>query len=188
MIITQPSAKSKHIFQKYVRFHVDKRKYVRYNTYRTNVREQTLRQVIVHAVGMGTEIGMREQKNIYEMTDRELRAYKRKLRRQRERRAKIVSMLAALCLIIACVISYHSLTSSAKSSSDEVSLKYYTGVIVQNGDSLWSIADKYIDYQQYRDKAAYIEEVCSINNLSDESDIRAGQRLVVPYYSSEFVK
>ena len=131
---------------------------------------------------------MREQKRIYEMTDRELRTYKRKLRRQRERRRKIASVLAALCLVIACVISYRSLTTSAKTSTEEVSLKYYTGVIVKSGDSLWSIADEYIDYQQYRDKTAYIEEVCSINNLGDESDLRAGQRLVVPYYSSEFVK
>lgn len=131
--------------------------------------------------------GTREQKSIYEMTDRELRAYKRSIRRQRERRKKVVSIIAAIVLVIVCVVSYHSLTTDAK-SSDEVSLKYYTGVIVKSGDSLWSISDEYIDYDQYKNKAAYIEEVCSINGLSDEADIRAGQRLVVPYYSSEFVK
>lgn len=129
----------------------------------------------------------KEQKSIYEMTDRELRAYKRSIRRQRERRRKAASIIAAIILVIVCVVSYHSLITDAK-SNDEVSLKYYTGVIVKSGDSLWSIADKYIDYNQYKNKAVYIEEVCSINGLSDESDIRAGQRLVVPYYSSEFVK
>lgn len=131
---------------------------------------------------------MREQKSIYEMTDRELRAHKRRIRRQREQRRKIVSLFAAMCLIIICVISYHSLTTNAESNTNEISLKYYTGVIVKSGDSLWSIADEYIDYDQYKDKTAYIKEVCSINRLNDASDIRAGQRLVVPYYSTEFVK
>lgn len=131
---------------------------------------------------------MREQKSIYEMTDRELRAYKRKIRRQRKQRRKIFSLLAAMCLIIICVISYRSLTTNAKSNTEEMALKYYTGIIVKSGDSLWSIADEYIDYEQYKDKAAYIKEVCSINRLNDASDIRAGQRLVVPYYSTEFVK
>ena len=131
--------------------------------------------------------GTREQKSIYEMTDRELRAYKRSIRRQRERRRKVMSVIAAIVLVIVCVVSYHSLITDAK-SSDDVSLKYYTSVIVKSGDTLWSISDEYIDYDQYKNKAAYIEEVCSINGLSDGADIRAGQRLVVPYYSSEFVK
>lgn len=134
------------------------------------------------------ENGMREQRKIYEMTDRELRAYRRKIRRQRERRRKIASVLAAICLVALCVISYHSLTSSAKSNTEAVSLKYYTGITIRSGETLWSISDEYIDYTQYKNKEAYIKEVCSINNLSDEADIRAGQYLIVPYYSAEFVK
>lgn len=131
---------------------------------------------------------MREQKKIYEMTDRELRAYKRRIRRQRQQRKRWFSLALALCLVMLCVISYHSLTSSAESSGETVALKYYTGITVRSGDSLWNIADEYIDYAQYKDKDAYIEEVCSINSLSDASDLRAGQYLVVPYYSSDFVK
>jgi len=131
---------------------------------------------------------MREQKMIAEMTDRELRAYKRRIRRRREQRRRIASVLMTVCLIAMCVISYHSLTTSANTGEEEVSLKYYTGITVQSGENLWSIADEYIDYSRYEDKDSYIYEICSINNLEDASDIRAGQRLVVPYYSSEFVK
>ena len=130
---------------------------------------------------------MREQK-IYEMNDREFRAYKRRLRRQRERRRRVMSVVLTLCLIMTCVISYHSITSSAKSGSEELNLKYYTGVTFENGDTLWSIADDYIDYTQYKNKDSYINEICSINNLEDASDIRCGQRLIVPYFSSEYMK
>ena len=131
---------------------------------------------------------MREQKKIYQMTDRELRTYKRKLRRQREQRRRIASVILTVCLITMCVVSYHSLTTSANTGADEVPLKYYTSITVKGGESLWSIADTYIDYAQYKNKESYIREVCSINNLEDASEIRAGQKLVVPYYSSEFVK
>lgn len=131
---------------------------------------------------------MGERENIREMTDRELRAYKRKLRRNKERRRKIASLLATACLIVACVISYRSLISGAQGSAEDISLKYYTGITVQSGDSLWSIADEYMDLEQYKNKARYIEEVCSINQLSDASEIRAGQYLIVPYYSTEFIK
>lgn len=131
---------------------------------------------------------MREQKNLYEMTDRELRAYKRKLRRQRQQRRKTASMLLAVCLIAICVVSYHSLTLNAKNSTEKLPLKYYTGVTVKSGESLWMLADRYIDYEQYRNKEEYIKEVCSINRLDDASAIRAGQRLVFPYYSDEFIR
>lgn len=131
---------------------------------------------------------MRERKRIYDMTDRELRAYKRMRRRQEERRKKILSILATLCLAAVCAVSYRALTSSANTGAEELSFKYYTGVTVQYNDTLWDIADRYIDYGRYDTKQDYIKEVCSINGIADESAIRSGQRLVVPYYSPEFVK
>lgn len=129
---------------------------------------------------------MREQKRIYDMTDRELRAYKRMQRRKREFRRKVISVLATVCLIAACAVSYRALVSSANSGTEELTFKYYTGVTVQQSDTLWSIADRYIDYTQYKNKQEYIREVCSINNIDEESVILAGQRIVVPYYSPEF--
>ncbi len=131
---------------------------------------------------------MRTKKSIYEMTDRELRTYKRSLRRQREQRRRTVSLLMAVWLVVACVVSYHSLTIRADSGEEERLLKYYTGIIVKSGDTLWNIADEYIDYNKYKNKDLYIREVCSINNLNDESEIHVGQRLIVPYYSAEFKK
>lgn len=131
---------------------------------------------------------MTGQMKIYEMTDRELRSYKHKLRRRREQRRRVVSVLMAFCLIALCVISYRSLTSSASDDAGEVSLKYYTGVTIESGDNLWKIADDYIDYARYKNKEAYIKEVCSINRLTDSSEIYAGQRLIVPYYSVEYIK
>ena len=69
-----------------------------------------------------------------------------------------------------------------------MNFKYYTSITVSYGESLWDIADEYIDYDEYKDKNAYIAEVCSINHIEAEDSIKAGQDLVVPYYSSDFIK
>ncbi len=133
-------------------------------------------------------INMKVQKNIYDMSDRELRIYKRRLRKQREFRRKCMIFLMSVCMIIVCSISYHAIQSSANTGSEKLNFKYYTSITVESGDTLWDIADKYIDYNEYRDKNEYIKEVRSINHLSYNCDIQYGQILIVPYYSTQFVK
>ncbi|MCH5344762.1 MAG: LysM peptidoglycan-binding domain-containing protein [Acetatifactor sp.] len=128
------------------------------------------------------------QKSVYYMTDRELRAYKWRQRRQRELRRKVMTFVATLCLIFTCMISYHAITTSANTGEDELNFKYYTNITVQNGETLWDIADKYIDYDQYDGKREYVAEVVHINHLDEDASLRAGQHIVVPYYSTEFVK
>lgn len=130
---------------------------------------------------------MKTQKIIQEMTDSELRIYKRRLRRQREIRRRCMMLLMTACLVMVCAVSYHSLKSSAN-TGDDLNFKYYTNITVSYGETLWEIADKYIDYNEYEDKNAYIEEVRNINHLDADASIKAGQYLVVPYFSSDFVK
>ena len=134
---------------------------------------------------------MRAQKNltvpesIHEMTDRELRIYKKRLARQIGIRRRCAIILMTICLIFVCTVSYHSMKSSANTGNEELNLKYYTSIMVAYGDTLWEIADEYIDYSEYKDKETYIAEVKSINHLNADSDIKAGQYLIVPYYSCE---
>lgn len=122
---------------------------------------------------------------ITEMSEREYRAYKRMLRRKREQRRRAAIMLMTVFLIATCVFSYRALTSHAN-ENEKLAMKAYTGVIIKNGDSLWSISDNYIDYDYYKSKKAYIDEVCSINRLWDEDDIYIGQRVIFPYYTFEY--
>ena len=129
---------------------------------------------------------MKEQKSIYEMNDRELRSYKRILRLRRERRQKTirfcVTVIATFCMILVLAASYGAIKSNANSG-----FKYYTKVTVKAGESLWDIADEYSDYDVYESKNSYIAEVKRMNHLEDSEDIMAGQTLIVPYYSTEYV-
>ncbi len=125
--------------------------------------------------------------NIYEMNDRELKRYKRMLKLRIERRRKVflsaMTLLATVCLILVFAVSHDSLKISANSG-----FKYYTNVTVEAGETLWDLADDYIDYDHYKDKNSYIAEVQSINHLSEDALITAGQMLVVPYYSGEYIE
>jgi len=127
---------------------------------------------------------MRTQKSIYEMNDRELRAYRRNLKLRRERRHKMfvsaITLVATLCVILVCALSHSSFKSNA--SSD---FKYFTNITVATEETLWDIAEEYIDYEHYDDKDSYISEVKHINHL-DDNCIFAGQILIIPYYAKEF--
>lgn len=130
---------------------------------------------------------MREQRNLYEMNERELKRYARVMRLRRERIRKCVAALlavsATVCMILICSVSYRAISSNANDG-----FKYYTSITVEVGDSLWDLAGEYMDSVHYDSRKSYIAEVCSINHLADENDITAGQMLVLPYYSQEYVR
>lgn len=61
---------------------------------------------------------------------------------------------------------------------------YYTDIVIQKGESLWDIANEHMT-EEYDSPKTYIKEVKSINSLTDVDKIYAGQRIVIPYYSTE---
>ena len=91
---------------------------------------------------------MTVQKSIYEMTNRELITYKKRLRRQIVIRRRMMLLFMTCFLIILGAFSYNSIKSSAHSTEDKLNFKYYTNITVEYGETLWEIADKYIDYEQ----------------------------------------
>lgn len=124
--------------------------------------------------------------NIQEMSDRELKHYGRCLRLRRERRRKaaavFLTVIATICVVLICVISYGTIKSNANSG-----FKYYKQVTVEAGESLWDIAGEYADGDYYKDRNSYITEVQRINHLDADGRLVAGQSLIIPYYSAEFV-
>lgn len=72
----------------------------------------------------------------------------------------------------------------ANAAQAQTPCKYYTSVCLEEGDTLWGLADRYMT-EEYSGYSEYIEEVCSINHLFPDDTIHAGQYLTVPYYSAE---
>lgn len=108
-----------------------------------------------------------------------------RIRRQREAVQMRISFL--FCSIIAvfmfCSILFGTIHTQAAPA--ETTHKYYTSIEVESGDTLWEIAGEYIS-DEYSSMNEYITEICSINHISKD-EIRAGQCLVLPYYSTEAI-
>lgn len=97
-----------------------------------------------------------------------------------QKRAILISLVMIVSLIILLGSSIHAL---ANSSDNRPVNKYYTSITVENGDTLWNIADEYISGYDI-DKNDYIAEVSALNNLSKD-EIHAGQSIVVAYYTRD---
>lgn len=94
-------------------------------------------------------------------------------------RKKITIIVA----IIVLSVIYLGVTNKDASEADatNASTKYYTCISVESGDSLWNIANEYMT-DEYSSTQEYIDEVVSINNLTNASSITAGTNLLIPYY------
>ena len=95
----------------------------------------------------------------------------------------LLTVFITVCMIFACVVSYRSVRTSASSG-----FKYYTSLTVESGETLWDIVDSYVDYEHYKNKNSYITEVQSINHLDENCSLDAGQIIILPYYSGQYVK
>ena len=95
---------------------------------------------------------------------------------------RLIFLSFSLTLVLGISIGFFGM--KAKAASNEVTYyKYYTSVVVSEGDTLWDYAVKYSLDTNY-DK--YIKEVCNINNLHNDK-INNGMNLILPYYSEEFI-
>ena len=89
-------------------------------------------------------------------------------------------------IVIGCVV-FGSIFSSAQASAEEsgIEYKYYKSIVIEDGDTLWSIAKEYCtDYSV--DTQDYIDEVKELNNLSS-NEIHQGQHLLIAYYDTQYI-
>ena len=107
-------------------------------------------------------------------------------RRLEIRNSRIIISTIAVVTIFTIIGSVLFGTVKAHAASAEAPYKYYTSIRVEKGDTLWNIADTYIT-DNYDNRNDYIEEICSINHIA-ENTIHTGQYLTIPYYSSDYLE
>lgn len=115
----------------------------------------------------------------------------RRIRRNHERRArqlrrKMFLFIAAVLLGGILALIGNVIFSRAKDNNETVTYKYYQSYQINAGDTLTSIAQTYAD-EEISSVSSYIKEVKQMNHLSDEDLLQAGDYLIIPYYSIEFI-
>ncbi len=96
------------------------------------------------------------------------------------RSRKLFITAAILISAVFCIL----ILSSGQADLDRVEAstvkeKIYTSIEIQDGDTLWSLAETY--GEKYKDYSVFIDEVRSINKLSGDR-ITAGACLLIPVY------
>ena len=107
-----------------------------------------------------------------------------KLRNRRKKqvaRQKKILLIAVASVIVAASIVCGTILSLAKNpETDAMQHKYYKSIMIEQGDSLWSIAKQYACDDAYE----YIKEIKQLNGLTSET-IQAGEHLIITYYDIE---
>lgn len=86
----------------------------------------------------------------------------------------------ALVLFIWYLAGFRSISEVEAKDYAPLHQKYYTSVEVEEGDTLWGIAEDYMT-EEYKDKDIFIDEVCEMNHITGNV-IRTGTTIMVPYY------
>ena len=102
---------------------------------------------------------------------------------------RLTGGIFAVVVILACSFAFGSFFSSAHSNeqAEYEGYKYYKSIEIKKGDSLWSIAETYMN-EKYNSIHEYIDELASINNMGADNldDIQEGDYLMVAYYDKEY--
>ncbi|MBQ4284751.1 MAG: LysM peptidoglycan-binding domain-containing protein [Lachnospira sp.] len=115
--------------------------------------------------------------------DKERLVTRKQLKEARARKLFIMKCMVLSVVLIAFIGIYGILVVNA----DEVSslknspVKYYTSITVEQGDTLWNIADEYRPAECSRN--SYIKDIMELNNMGTDT-LYAGQNIIV-YYMSE---
>lgn len=96
--------------------------------------------------------------------------------------AKFLISAAAIIVLCAIVTTVNLLSSQAEEQKSSPYHKYYTSIQIQDGDSLWSIAETYRTHSG-KSAAEYVRDLKEMNSLSGDT-IHAGHYLTIYYYDS----
>ena len=118
------------------------------------------------------------------MTIQERQERAKTKKRRQVVKCRMVLLLVAVFVITIGSVAFGSVFSSAKVPAKDVpQYKYYKSITIEQGDSLWSIAEEYCT-DAYEDTREYVDELKELNSLTSNT-IHAGQHLLVVYYDTE---
>ena len=106
----------------------------------------------------------------------------KKRRVNAKKRSLFIKMVTGV-VIVAAVILFLVIMNSAKVKTNagvNTGTKFYRSVMVEKGDTLWSIAKENVSPGQ-EDIRALVNEIKDINNLTRD-EITYGANIIIPYY------
>ena len=100
------------------------------------------------------------------------------------RTRKNVIFIIGIILVSLIILLGSSIRAFASSGQQEEYHKYYTCITLQNGDTLWDLADDYV-IEGVMSRQDFIKEACRLNHISSSSVLKSGDTLAIAYYSTD---
>lgn len=121
----------------------------------------------------------REFDYIYGREARMMRIRQLRKRRALKRRIRRSVLVLTAVLLLGMVLTGFSRMTVAK----DPTYRYYTAVTVRCNDTLWNIAQENMT-EEYSSVKAYMKDIMEVNNMKTDA-VYYGQKLILPYYSTE---
>lgn len=122
-----------------------------------------------------------QKQRFYIINEKTKRQYLRMQRQKAARRKRTFYGIAFLFSLVLMLLGTTHITSAG--TPEPSRNKYFTSIQVDEGTSLWEIAQEYMT-EEYDSPDEYIKEIKSINHMKNDL-IYGGSYLCIPYYSSE---
>ena len=81
-------------------------------------------------------------------------------------------------------LSVFSMTAKADTKEYANMNKYYESHLIQQGETLWSIAEANMDDAHYDSVKDYIDEVKEVNGFTGDK-LQSGNYILIPYFAEE---
>jgi hypothetical protein len=104
-----------------------------------------------------------------------------KANRRAERIVRNRKIMLFMAITFSLLLGFIVFGNRAAATESRPVYTYYTSYQVQEGDTLWSIADQFMG-PDYTDKGDFINNIKNVNHLLDDN-ITAGKYLVIQYSS-----
>lgn len=108
-----------------------------------------------------------------------MRAYAKSYKRKIQKR--VVAAVCLLILVLCCSFILSGVLRSGKSEAQDPKPVTYHSVMIETGDSLWSIASENLP-AGYESVNEFMQEIIRVNDLGS-TQIEAGNYLLVPTYA-----
>ena len=107
---------------------------------------------------------------------------KAKRRKNAIRKMTFAGMTALFVMIFG--LSVFSMTAKADTNEYANMNKYYESHLIQQGETLWSIAEANMDDTHYDSVRDYIDEVKEVNGFTGDK-LQSGNYILIPYFAEE---
>jgi len=103
-------------------------------------------------------------------------------RQQRARQRMMVFFCLTIVIMFVIGVGFGTILTRAEEKEHVQMHRYYANIEIESGDTLWEIAEEYMDDTYYANRTDYMNEIMTVNGMVSDQLI-SGQKLIIPYYS-----